>query len=290
MRIAVLGRKLQEEFRPFTAAFLRSWISQGYEVILHKDLSDWINLVEPGIGPQPFSDTLPEGDFALLISLGGDGTLLEASTYTVLRDIPLMGINMGRLGFLASIGTDEAMDIAKAFKSGAYAISSRTLIELFGAAKWFGQFPYGLNEMAIMKRDSASMIVIHTYFDDNFLNSYWADGLIISTPTGSTGYSLSCGGALVHPSTSTIILSPVCPHTLTVRPIVLPDSGRLRFEVEARGNQFLVSLDSRSVVLPSGSVFEAGIAPKRQKIIEIGTYNYFKTLRKKLNWGLDSRN
>jgi len=226
----------------------------------------------------------------LMLSIGGDGTLLEAATFIGGKNIPLVGINTGRLGFLATTPREELESAVDELISGSYSISSRTLIKLVTEEKLFGGLNYALNEFALTKRDSSSMITVHTYIDGEFLNSYWADGLLVATPTGSTGYSLSCGGPLVHPKTENFIITPISPHNLNVRPMIVPDNSLISFEIEGRNQNFLISLDSRSEIVSSTIQLSVKKEDFQIQLVELKNYNYYKTLRGKLNWGLDARN
>ncbi len=192
-------------------------------------------------------DLSPDVDF--LVSLGGDGTLLDTVTLVRNKNIPVIGINFGRLGFLASIGRDEMAAAVKAMSRRSFIVDKRTLVHLDANLPLFGDTPYALNEFAIHKQDIAPMIKVHTYLNGELLNSYWADGLILSTPTGSTGYSLSCGGPVVFPDASSFVLTPIAPHNLNVRPIVIPDSTIISFEIESRSANIICAMDSRREIV-----------------------------------------
>ena len=226
----------------------------------------------------------------LLITLGGDGTLLD--TLQLVRDseIPVAGINMGRLGFLADIHKTEIKELIDSIVQNTYTIEDRTLISIETSKPVFGEVNYGLNEFTIHKTDSSSMIVVHVYLNGEFLNSFWADGLIIATPTGSTAYSLSCGGPIVFPSSNNFVLTPVAPHNLNARPIIIADNTVLSFEVECRSNNFLCSIDSRSVNIDNTIQLAVRKANFTFKLLRMPESSYLSTLREKLNWGEDSRN
>lgn len=226
----------------------------------------------------------------VVFSLGGDGTLLEALTYVGRTETPLLGINTGRLGFLANTSREDIGRAVENFFSGDYSFDERTLVSLKSPNNLFGGLNFALNDFAILKKDTSSMIVVHTYLNDEFLNSYWADGIIVSTPTGSTGYSLSCGGPLIIPQTNNFIITPVCPHNLTVRPMVVPDESKISFKIEGRSDNYLVSLDSRFHPVDKDSDLVLQKADFRAKLIKLPSNSYLKTLRQKLNWGLDLRN
>ena len=229
-------------------------------------------------------------DIDYMISLGGDGTLLDAVTFVKGKDIPVLGINYGRLGFLASIGKDELHTALEALVKRTYMLDERTLLHLDANIPLFGEIPYALNEFTIHKMDISPMIKIHTYLNGEFLNTYWADGLIVSTPTGSTGYSLSCNGPVVFPDSASFIITPVSPHNLNIRPIVVPDDNIISFEVEGRTEGFLCTLDSRREIVSK----EVQLAVKKENfcinLIRLNENNFLQTLRSKLSWGLDKRN
>lgn len=223
-------------------------------------------------------------------SIGGDGTLLETLTHIGDKMIPILGINTGRLGFLATISPQEVSQALDFLIEGNYRVEERGLVEVKTEVDLFENKSFGLNEVGIMKTDTSSMIVIKAYVDGNYLNSYWADGLIVSTATGSTGYSLSVGGPLVMPTSDIFIIAPMSPHNLNVRPLVVSSDTRLRFEVSSRSQNFLISIDSRSKVVDSQFSIEVQKAPFPARLIKIPGDDFLQTLRNKLNWGLDARN
>ncbi len=224
------------------------------------------------------------------LSIGGDGTLLESVTHIGKNETPILGINTGRLGFLATIGKEDIEIPLTRLINNDFTLDKRSLIRLESNKKLFGKLNFALNDFTIFKKDSSSMITVHAYIDGEFLNSYWADGLIVSTPTGSTGYSLSCGGPLVFPRSGNFVITPVSPHNLTVRPIVVGDQSEISFEVEGRSKKFLVSLDSRIAVVDDTVKLRVVKESFCVNLIHLAGQHYFKTLRQKLNWGLDIRN
>jgi NAD+ kinase len=235
------------------------------------------------------SDDLDDS-FDCLISLGGDGTLLD--TVTLIRDknIPVLGVNFGRLGFLASLGKEDIQTAVTALIERTFVIEKRILIHLDADTKLFGETPYALNEFAIHKRENSPMIKIHTYLNGEFLNTYWADGLIVSTPTGSTGYSLSCNGPVVFPESGSFVITPVAPHNLNVRPIVIPDNNIISFEVEGRTDQFICAMDSRKETVDKKIQLAVRKESFTISLIRLNENNFLQTLRKKLAWGFDTRN
>jgi NAD+ kinase len=229
-------------------------------------------------------------DIQAIVSLGGDGTLLDTVTLVRSHDVPIMGINFGRLGFLASIGRNEVKLAIKELVNHSFVVDKRTLIHLDSNLPLFGNVPYGLNEFAIHKQDIAPMIKIHTYLNGEFLNTYWADGLIVATPTGSTGYSLSCNGPIVFPESGSFVITPVAPHNLNVRPIVVPDDNIISFEIESRSDQAICALDSRREIVNKDVQLAVRKESFMLSLIRLNENNFLQTLRNKLTWGLDKRN
>jgi len=225
-----------------------------------------------------------------LVSLGGDGTLLDTVCFVRDKNIPVLGINFGRLGFLASIGKEEIHAAVKALQQRTYVVDKRTLLHLDCNIPLFGDVPYALNDFTIHKKDTSAMVKIHTYLNGEFLNTYWADGLIVATPTGSTGYSLSCGGPVVFPEAGSFVITPVAPHNLNVRPVVVPDNNVISFEVEGRSDLFLCTLDSRMETIDN----TVQLAVKKEaftlSLLRLDDSNFLHTLRHKLLWGIDTRN
>jgi NAD+ kinase len=240
---------------------------------------------------QTFSDSFdlsPDVDF--LVSLGGDGTLLDTVTLVRNKSIPVIGINFGRLGFLASIGRDEMSVAVKAIARRSFIVDKRTLIHLDANLPLFGDTPYALNEFAIHKQDIAPMIKVHTYLNGELLNTYWADGLILSSPTGSTGYSLSCGGPVVFPDACSFVLTHIAPHNLNVRPMVIPDSTIISFEIESRSPNIICALDSRREIVDKNVLLAVRKESFMLNLVRLNENNFLQTLRNKLSWGLDKRN
>jgi NAD+ kinase len=226
----------------------------------------------------------------VLFSLGGDGTILDAITFIQNTETPILGINFGRLGFLANVGTDQIQEAIDVVAKGKYLIDKRSLIELHSNKPIFKEFPYALNEMTVQRKDQSSMITVHTYLNGELLNEYWADGLIISTPTGSTGYSLSCGGPIIYPTSGNFVLTPIAPHNLNVRPIIVSDDVVLSFEVTGRGNSFLCTLDSRFEKIDSSFELAVKKAAFSVRLVRLTDMNFISSLKNKLNWGRDQRN
>ena len=225
-----------------------------------------------------------------MISLGGDGTILDVVTIVRDTEVPIMGINLGRLGFLAMIEKTRIEQAFDAIYSDSYTLDQRSILYLESSPSIFGDKNFALNDFTILKRDTSSMVIIHTYVNGEFLNSYWADGIIVATPTGSTGYSLSCGGPIIFPKSGNFIITPVAPHNLNVRPIVLSDNAVISFEVEGRAKNFLCTLDSRYETIDTHFQLAVRKADFQVNLVRFTDRNFLYMIREKLKWGIDSRN
>ncbi|MFY0602999.1 MAG: NAD kinase [Flavobacteriaceae bacterium] len=237
-----------------------------------------------------FSDL--NNSFDLLFSVGGDGTILRAVTYVRNLDIPILGINTGRLGFLATVKKDEIEDAIDVLINKEYDIQERTLLQVSTSpkAKEISDLNFALNEITIARKNTTSMIGVKTFLDKEYLTNYWADGLIIATPTGSTGYSLSCQGPVISPDSKNLVITPIAPHNLNARPMVIPDDISIELEIDSREKDYLISLDSRIVTLPKKTKIFLNKAPFTIKTIIPKSQTFLKTLRTKLLWGEDTRN
>ncbi|MBC7426489.1 MAG: NAD kinase [Bacteroidia bacterium] len=266
-------------------------IENEIEVLFHEHLNEYIHSHSLKIAESKSFSTsdLTGGSFVALISIGGDGTILDTVTIAGHTGVPILGINTGRLGFLSSIGFMDYKKAVNDLKKGAYLLDKRSLLQLESSSELFS-FNYALNDFVIHKKESSSMITVHTFLNGEHLNSYWADGLIISTPTGSTGYSLSCGGPILFPKSSSFSITPIAPHNLNVRPVVIPDDHVLSFEIEGRSHSYLASLDSRSVSITPDVQMAIKRANFTVNLVRFENENFLKTLRQKLMWGLDGRN
>jgi NAD+ kinase len=291
MKIALHGKTISKETCPYVQEVITELYARQAQLIFSQHFLKEIRRFNiPVQKAETFTrqDSLQQVDF--MFSLGGDGTLLDTITYVGEAEVPLVGINTGRLGFLATTPKDKIKSVIDALYNSRFTYDYRTLIRLDSDTDLFEGMNFGMNEFAILKKDTSSMIVVHAYIDGEFLNSYWADGLIVATPTGSTGYSLSCGGPLVLPQSHNFIVTPVSPHNLYVRPMVVSDNSVLSFEIEGRSKNFLVALDSRSRTVSASIQMAVRKENFRAKLVKLTGYNFFDTLRQKLNWGLDNRN
>ncbi|WP_207433949.1 NAD kinase [Sabulibacter ruber] len=291
MKIAVVGRPVKEEVIPFVGRLFDLLLRQGIAITVADHFAESLAPFMPiPAQTEVFTRNTSLKDVSYMLSLGGDGTLLDAVTYVGALQIPIMGINMGRLGFLASVPYAQLEFAVDSLLKGHFTLEDRSLIHLDSDQEVFDGINFGLNEFSILKRDTSSMIAVHTYIDGEYLNSYWADGLIVATPTGSTGYSLSCGGPVMMPQTNNFVISPVCPHNLNVRPLVVSDKSVISFEIEGRSTRYLVSLDSRSRPVDASIQLAVRREDFNARLIKLNQVNFLTTLRTKMHWGLDQRN
>lgn len=294
MKFAIYGRQFNSSVLPFVQQLfdclarqnIQACVYDAYsrflqgKIIFSKNFSTFNN----------YEDLLSE-QVDVMISLGGDGTLLD--TVSLIRDskIPVIGINFGRLGFLASINKDDIVSAIDNLINKKFTLDNRALLTIESDLELFGDENFALNDVTIHKRDTSAMMIIHAYLNGEFLNSYWADGLIVATPTGSTAYSLSCGGPIIFPQSNNFVVTPISPHNLNVRPVVLSDTNIISFEIEGRSSKYLLSCDSRTEILNVGST---RISVKKSNfeinLIRLNSEDYLSTLRKKLLWGIDTRN
>lgn len=292
MKVAIYSRVIDYEQQAGVQKLFDELIRQGVEPVVHQPFLEQFGAafnLPSNVGSFRESSDLDES-IEFLISLGGDGTLLDTVTLVRDKNIPVLGINFGRLGFLASIGKEDIVTAVTSLVNRTFVVDQRSLIHLDANKPLFGDVPYGLNEFAIHKTDTSPMIKIHTYLNGEFLNTYWADGLIVSTPTGSTGYSLSCGGPVVFPESASFVITPVAPHNLNVRPIVVPDNNIISFEIEGRTENFICVLDSRKEIVDKQVQLAVRSEAFTLSLIRLNENNFLQTLRGKLSWGLDRRN
>ncbi len=293
MNIAIYGKEFQDNFHSYFKNLIillikyksKIFVYRAFYKLLSEDLQELMGKVS-------FFDeqTALSKDTDCILSIGGDGTFLESATYVKDLGVPIAGINSGRLGFLATISRNEIDSAVTKILNKSYSFEERDLIELWSNNTVFRNCNFALNELTVTKKDSGSMITIHVYVDGNFLNTYWSDGLIIATPTGSTAYSLSVGGPIVVPGSNNFIITPIAPHNLTVRPIVIPDYCEITLRIEGRSENYLVSLDRRYETLPAGTELKIKKAKFKTKVLKYDSRSFFETLREKLMWGLDVRN
>ena len=292
MTIAVYGRPVNATQIPFAENVLKILAASGCNVVIHKQYFEFLKTGFSTTTSFPVFETHEElrGNADFLFSIGGDGTLLDTVLLVKDSNIPIAGVNAGRLGFLSSIAKENISLAVEALAKGHYSVDTRTLLKVESNHPVFNGNNIALNDFTIHKMETSSMIKIHTYLNGEYLNSYWADGLIIATPTGSTGYSMSCGGPIIVPQSESFVITPIAPHNLNVRPIIVSDKNVISLEVEGRSQNFMATLDSRSATIDSS--FQLAVRKEAYSInlVRLSNENFLGTLRSKLNWGLDSRN
>jgi len=292
MQVAIYGRKLKIEVKEGVELLFKLLEEKNIEVIVYKPFKDHLkNALGINLTVKTFlqKEDLDE-NIEFVFSLGGDGTILDTVSWVGEHETPIVGINMGRLGFLASIPLEKITELVEALVAGTYVVDKRNMLTVEANHPLFEKSPFALNEFTIQRSDTSSMITVHTYLNGQHLNSYWADGLIISTATGSTGYSLSCGGPIIYPNNDNFIITPVAPHNLNVRPLVVSDNVVLSFHIEGRSKKFLATLDSRVETIDNSFEIAIKKAPFQAHLVRLNDMNFLNAIKEKLNWGEDLRN
>ena len=293
MKVAIFGQYYQNDTRPIINDIFVFFNKNNVEVVVEEKFLKIINQEEIVVKPYKTFASHKDLDssFDILISIGGDGTILRAATFVQNSGIPILGVNAGRLGFLAKVQKENIESFLQIVIEKKYTISERTLLSLeVNPPLSDFEINFAMNEISINRKDTTSMITIETYLNGEYLNSYWADGLIISTPTGSTGYSLSCGGPILMPEVKALVITPIAPHNLNARPLVIADDTEIILKVSGREEQYLVSLDSRITSIYNNAELRIKKTPFKIKMVEIPDETFLKTLREKLLWGQDKRN
>lgn len=292
MKVAIYGRSTIDNTSEYIQLLFHKLNEYKTEILIYESFYNFIKQKMQINGAiktfKTHEELIDKVDY--MFSIGGDGTFLETLTYVRDSGIPIIGINTGRLGFLANIAKTEINKAIDSLLHKNFKIEKRTLISVTSQKKLFGEVNYGLNELTVLKKDTSSLITINAYINGDFLNSYFADGLIVATPTGSTAYSLSCGGPLVMPCSQNFIITPIASHNLNVRPLVISDDSIITLKVEGRNSNYLVSLDSRSEVIDSSIELTLKKTDFSANLIQLENQNFFNTIRNKLLWGLDKRN
>ena len=293
MQVVVFSKVFKEKDQPHIQSLFDVLHDEEIEAHIYAPYFNQIkNIIQFKQDIQVFEgyDDFRGRHFDFFITLGGDGTILAATTHIREHCVPILGINLGRLGFLASIEKKRIQEAISLIKRGMYIIDERRMLYLESNLPMFGDVRFALNDCTLLKRDTSSMITIHTFINGAYLNSYWADGLIIATPTGSTGYSLSCGGPIIFPNSGNFVLTPVAPHNLNVRPVVISDDAVISFEVEGRAENFLCTLDSRFESVTAAHQLAVRKNDFSIKLVRLQDTGFMETIRTKLTWGSDSRN
>lgn len=293
MQVVIYSKRYKEKDLPVIQSLFDILQDEGVTVYVFapylEDIKGKVKFKNPVGSFEGYVDfQLRKIDF--VITLGGDGTILHAVTEVRDSNVPILGINIGRLGFLASIERDYIKEAIHLLKKGMYSYDERTLLYLESSSPLFGDMRFALNDLTLLKRDTSSMIIIHVYINGAYLSSYWADGIIIATPTGSTGYSLSCGGPIIFPNSGNFVITPVAPHNLNVRPIVISDNSVVSFEVEGRAENFLCTLDSRFETITAEDQLAIRKADFKVRLVQLRNRSFLRTIREKLTWGKDRRN
>ncbi len=290
MRFAVNGRAMEGHTAPLVIDILGRIKAHGHEASLTPMLAAWLRESGQPVDLPILASGPPDpSSLDLFLGLGGDGTFLDTVARSGHSGIPVLGINLGRLGFLSTVRIEEVDLVLLALAQGRFTIQSRGMLEASGPGELDGLHNLALNEVSVTKLDSASMIAVDVFLDNDFLNTYWADGLLVSTPTGSTAYSLSCGGPILHPANTALVITPVSAHNLNVRPIVVPDHHSIRLQVDGRADRCLMNLDSRGVSISGQAEVTIRKAPTGLRMVQLEGQDFLHTLRTKLNWGLDLR-
>lgn len=294
MKIAIYGQYYQSTSQPSINTLLKFLLDKNLIIFIEEDFLESIKNEDKDINKFNNLNTFNSLDdsYDLLVSIGGDGTILRAITYVRDLGIPIVGINTGRLGFLATIQVNQIEKAMTSILENRFKISERTLlsIETNPENEDILHTNFALNEIAVSRKNTTSMITVATHLNEEYLTSYWADGLIVSTPTGSTGYSLSCGGPVISPEANNFVLTPIAPHNLSARPLVIPDDTQINLKVDGREGEYLISLDSRIATLPNSTIVTIKTADFKIKMVELLDESFIDTLRKKLLWGEDKRN
>lgn len=292
MTIGIYGTEFKEIYNDGIGDLIKKLQSEDVELLVYEP---FLNFLNGRIDLKGLEDSFNSHEelaekIDLLFSIGGDGTFL--STISLVRDsgIPVLGINTGRLGFLSTIAVPGIDDSIELILNKKYSLEPRSLVQIELNDNPFGEVNYALNEIAVTKKDSASLIVIHSEIDGEYLHGYWADGLLVATPTGSTAYSLSCSGPIVHPGTNSFVINPIAPHHLNVRPMIIPDDVTVRLWADGREDHFLVSLDSRSITVESNQELIIRKAPFEINLVKPHGHTFLSTMKNKLMWGIDKRN
>ena len=294
MKVAIYGQYYQDSTEPIIIEILEFLSKNEIEMVFESHYLDI--LVEKNIVKRKYETFYSYSDidssYYMLVSIGGDGTILRAATYIRDSGVPILGINAGRLGFLATVQQENITEFLQIVIDKKHSLSKRTLLSLTcnPINESLQDINFAMNEVSVSRKDTTSMITIDTYLNGEYLNSYWADGLIISTPTGSTGYNLSCGGPILTPDADSLVITPISPHNLNARPLVIPDETEIRLKVSGREENYLVSLDSRITSVGNESILTIKKTPFKINMIEIPEETFLKTLRSKLLWGEDKRN
>jgi NAD+ kinase len=291
MTIFVYGKKFDAAYTLQIKHMFDSLLQKGVEVCVYEKFHPFLNEVGVNVSScktwSSYTD-MPRATF--LVSIGGDGTLLDTAQKIRDSGVPVLGVNTGRLGFLSLVAMEEVDDALQRLLDGNFLLDKRSLIQVASKDQDLGPFPFALNEVTLINEQRSTMVTVHTYINDLYMSTYWADGLIVATPTGSTAYSLSCGGPIVTPDSNNVILTPIAPHNLNVRPLVISNANKISLRAEARHPSLALSIDSHVHVIDSHTIIELTRADFELNLISLEGQNFFNTIRNKMGWGMDKRN
>lgn len=292
MRVAIYGREFNEKYDDDIQVLFNILSQKGVELVIFEKFFGFLKQKIKNLAPHSTFSNHNEitGQIDFMLSIGGDGTLLDTLMFIRDSNVPIIGFNTGRLGFLSTVSLKETEMAVDALINKQYSLDKRNLLRLETKNNLFDNVNFALNELTVHKKDSASMMTIHAFVNGDYLNSYWADGIIVSTPTGSTAYSLSCGGPIIIPGSENFIITPIAPHNLNVRPIVLPSDNVVTLKFEGRSKKYLIALDSRTETVDSSEELTIRKEKFKVNLIRLNGHNFLTTLRNKLMWGLDLRN
>ncbi len=292
MKLLFFARRVNADNYVLIKRIIEQFLRAGFEVSIYEHLLRQLHghVTITGVSVLSAGEDLRQRNIDYLIVVGGDGSILDATVITQDSGVPIVGINLGRLGFLASIEPAQVDDVIRSLKAHTILVEERSLLKLTSNRPMFHGADFALNDFTILKRDTSSMIKIHTYINGNYLTTYWADGIIMATPTGSTAYSLSCGGPILFPTAKSFVLTPVAPHNLNVRPLIIPDSDVVTFQVEGRSSHFLCTLDTRMEMITSEYEIAIQKSDFTVKLARLDNVSFMRGLREKLAWGTDKRN
>lgn len=293
MKVAIYGKNIEDVFLPYLKCLIDSLHAREVAVACEEGFARLLREkynYSPGFCCIYGKDAVLPGDISMILSVGGDGTFLNSVVYVKDSGVPVLGVNSGRLGFLANVRTDEIESAVNCIASGHYTTEAREMLQLEIDGESLPGFDYALNEVGVLKVATSSLLNIHAYIGGVYLTTYWADGLVVATPTGSTAYSLSGGGPIVSPDCRNLILTPICPHNLSMRPLVVPNHAEIELQVESRSGDFVLSMDSRIQKMEDKHRLTIRTHPTKLNVVTLPEHNYYETLRNKLNWGEDRRN
>ncbi|MBN2615313.1 MAG: NAD kinase [Bacteroidales bacterium] len=291
MNIVIFGKQLSDAHIPYLEQLFLELNNRGARICIFKPYFELLrSRMNLAFNPGVFTKPEEIKDLDILFSIGGDGTILDAVPYVQDKNVPMMGINMGRLGFLSSVSKSGIKQAIDNIYNHEYKLEQRALIRLSQPENLFGSLNFALNDVTLYRDNNNSLVAVHVFVDDLFLNTYWGDGLIIATPTGSTAYSLSVGGPIITPGSENFVIAPIASHNLTVRPIVIPDKSRIRLKIEGREKKFQLTMDSRQTIIHEMEEIVLEKCDFKINLVQLPGHDFFSTIREKLLWGRDIRN